>query len=601
MNKKNIWNRLIILLFIIIVGSFSYIFVFSNKIVEVQDISLNKYSLKLEVGKSAILNIEILPEDATNKEIVWESENDNIASVSNGIVTANNAGNTIINVKSKDGKASTKCFVYVENKKVESVILNKESLDLIVGDKERLTATITPSELQNDDITWATSNSKVAIVDQFGEVEARGQGTATITIMSSDGSKNASCIVKVSGPPAILVESVRVKKDNITLAKGTSEVLDIEIIPFNATDKSVSWTSSNSNVVSVDNGKIIAKAPGTATIKVTTADGEQTATSTVRVLDIKTFDQRNDAIIAYMNNVRAVKNVYNQYKCSKTNCQTPKSYSPSFSGNINIYQYNLGDNTKTFIASTSLGNISYFLIPNRTYYIESIDNKNQVEIVKITGNLRALHGLGNFRDLGGWQADGGKIKYGKLFRSANTNSLKDLVIFGYLGINKVVDLRGNYEINSKSAVESIRTRSPIEYYRSDIMVRTAVERIMTGVVNENKNVLFNCNIGRDRTGTIAYIIEGILGVNIEDCKTDFELTYFYSTKRTRTDGSFDSLIKQFNKYGKTTYEQERFINWFLSFSSNKEKDLNLINNFRKIMIDGKPHEYKLSSGKLTLK
>jgi protein tyrosine/serine phosphatase len=178
--------------------------------------------------------------------------------------------------------------------------------------------------------------------------------------------------------------------------------------------------------------------------------------------------------------------------------------------------------------------------------------------------------------------------------------MTSLTEFNYLGIGKVVDLRGNSEIKKTSPVEKIRKAISITYYTNDKNVRKAVEQIIKGVVEQKTNVLFNCNIGRDRTGTIAYIIEGILGVSSTDRGTDYELTYFYSAERTRSYGSFKTLISKFNYYSKDKYEQERFINWYLSTSSNKEKDLKLINDFRKIMIDGNPHIYKLVSGKLTL-
>ena len=116
----------------------------------------------------------------------------------------------------------------------------------------------------------------------------------------------------------------------------------------------------------------------------------------------------------------------------------------------------------------------------------------------------------------------------------------------------------------------------------------------------NKNVLFNCNFGRDRTGTIAYIIEGILGVSATDRNTDYELTYFYSATKNRDNGSFKGLASKFNSYNKKQYEQEKFINWYLSQSSNKTKDLELINYFRKTMIDGNPHKYALSNGSLII-
>ena len=319
---------------------------------------------------------------------------------------------------------------------------------------------------------------------------------------------------------------------------------------------------------------------------------------------IKTFNKVNDAIAEYLANPtekNKAQNIYKKYNCDKENCYNPNNYKSSLQGNINVYKYDENTEKKELIKTIPSNDINYLLIPNSTYYLESVNDNCKVEIVKVVGSLRqiAMPGCGNFRDLGGWKVDGGTVRYGKIYRSSNTNVLTTMTPFNYLGISKVVDLRPDSEINHKSIVESMREAHPISYYTSNKAVKEATEAVIKSVVN-NKGVLFNCNFGRDRTGTLAYIIEGILGVSLTDRETDFELTYFFSTKRNRNDSSFKSLIKAINKYSQTKYEEEKFINWYLSFSSNKEYDLKLLNNFRKIMIDGNPHQYKLSGDKVVL-
>ena len=393
------------------------------------------------------------------------------------------------------------------------------------------------------------------------------------------------------------VNTIKINKSSITLNKGEDSTLKATITP--SSSKKITWTSSNTKVAKVDsNGKVTAVKAGNVII--TAKAGNKTATCNVKVTNIMVHNQQNSAVTEYLKNTSNVKNIYDKYKCNNNKCYIPNKYNTKLTGNINIYSYNEKTQAKKLLVKTSAGNINDYLIPNNTYYLEMVSNKNKYEIVKVTGNLRMLSGLGNFRDLGGWNADGGKIKYGILYRSATTDSLSNLNIINRLGIGKVVDLRGKGESNTKAIIESIRTRISIEYYATDKNVRKAIETIMKGVVNEKKNVLFHCNFGRDRTGTIAYIIEGILGVSLNDRKTDYELTYFYSTARTRNDSSFNSLINKINKFNKNKYEQERFINWYLSTSTNKSNDLKLINNFRKKMIDGNPKQYKLSNNKLIL-
>lgn len=399
---------------------------------------------------------------------------------------------------------------------------------------------------------------------------------------------------------AIPVSSIKLNKTSVSIGKGQSVTLTVTINPTNATNKTITWTSSNKKIAKVSsNGKVTGVSAGTATITAKTKNGK-IATSKVKVSNAITYNIQSSVVTEYLKNTSNMKNIYSKYKCNKTRCDIPNEYSTSLTGNINIYKYD-GKN-KDFIVKTKVSNLNYYLIPNNTYYLESTSDSNKYEIVKVTGNLRMLkiNSIANFRDLGGWKADNGTIKYGMIYRSATTNSLKNLTQLNILNIKRVVDLRPNGEINTSSAVEGIRSRVSVTQYSTDKTVRSAVEKIMKAIVNENRNVLFNCNFGRDRTGTIAYMIEGILGVSLANRRTDFELTYLYSPKRTRNDGSLNNLVNLVNKYNKTNYEQESFINWYLSGSSNKTKDLKLINEFRKKMIDGTPHEYKLVKNKLVV-
>ena len=399
---------------------------------------------------------------------------------------------------------------------------------------------------------------------------------------------------------SIEVSSIFLNKSSIVLLKDDSDTLLVTIEPSNATNKSVTWISSNPSIVSVDNnGNILAKSEGTAIITVKSQDGEKIDSCNVKVVTIKEHNQQSNLVNEYMKKPTAntVKSLYKTYNCdaSNSNCDKPNSYVSSITGNINLYQYDIKTKNKTLHVTTTNNGLKYYLIPNNTYYLESVNDPSNVEIVSITGNIRMISSsLINMRDLGGWKVEGGTVKYGKIFRSGTTNGLGSLKELNSLGITTVVDLRPNGEIDHKSAVESIRQVKPFSYYTTGKNVWEATEAVIKSVVEQNKNVLFNCNFGRDRTGTLAYIIEGILGVSLEDRKTDFELTYFSSPERTRDDGSFKSLINQINKYHQTAYEEEKFINWYLSYSSNKENDLELINNFRKIMINGNPHIYKLS-------
>ena len=166
---------------------------------------------------------------------------------------------------------------------VSGVTLNKTALNLVTGASESLVATISPSNATNKDVEWTSSNTNVATVDTTGKVTGVSSGSATITVKTKDGSKVATCNVTVKNS-VIPVTGVTLNKTALSLVTGTSESLVATISPSNATNKDVEWTSSNTNVATVDTtGKVIGVSSGSATITVKTKDGSKVATCNVTV------------------------------------------------------------------------------------------------------------------------------------------------------------------------------------------------------------------------------------------------------------------------------------------------------------------------------
>ena len=173
---------------------------------------------------------------------------------------------------------------------VTGVTLNKIVLKLYTGDSETLKATITPANATFKYVTWKSSNPAVATVDANGKVTAKSLGMADITVTTKDGGYTATCRVGVVRRPGgnVSVTGVTLNKTTLKLGKGASETLTATVAPTNATNKKVTWTSSDPAVATVDaSGKVTGVANGTATITVTTEDGGYTATCAVEVADIK--------------------------------------------------------------------------------------------------------------------------------------------------------------------------------------------------------------------------------------------------------------------------------------------------------------------------
>ena len=166
------------------------------------------------------------------------------------------------------------------NVPVTGVSLNTSTLNLIEGGTGTLIATVEPNNATNRNVTWESSNTSVATVDANGLVTAVSAGTATITA-TADG-KSATCTVTVTAA-TVPVTGVTMNKTSTSLYVGDTETLTATVAPDNATNRAVTWASSNPSVAKVENGVVTALACGTAVITATTQDGNHTATCAVTV------------------------------------------------------------------------------------------------------------------------------------------------------------------------------------------------------------------------------------------------------------------------------------------------------------------------------
>ena len=255
----------------------------TEEIVPVTGVSLNKTSITLKEGESEYITIAVYPSTATNKYVLLSSTNTHVATIdAYGKITANGVGTAEIIVITKDGFYEAECKVTVTPAKVipTNVSLNAGSLQLTKGISKTLTATVSPANATDKSVVWSSSNSSVAKIDSNGKVTAVGNGTATITVKTVDGSKTASCTVTVSTLPS----AVSLSKTTASLKKGETLTLSATVSPSDASNKSVVWSSSNTSVATVNsNGKVTAVGNGTATITVKTTAGSKTATCKVTV------------------------------------------------------------------------------------------------------------------------------------------------------------------------------------------------------------------------------------------------------------------------------------------------------------------------------
>lgn len=230
----------------------------------VSAITINETSITLAEGASIQLTANITPSTASNKTLIWESSNTGIATVdSNGKVAAIKQGAAVITVKSTDGSnISAQCEVNVVMS-VNGISLNISTATLMEGQSLQIEATVSPELANNKTLAWTSSNEAVATVDQNGKVTAIAQGTAVITVSSTDGSDiSASCNITVVNP----VVSIALSESELTMSAGESKILSAIVYPENATNPAIKWESTNTNVAKVENGIVVAVANGEADI-----------------------------------------------------------------------------------------------------------------------------------------------------------------------------------------------------------------------------------------------------------------------------------------------------------------------------------------------
>ncbi len=267
-----------------------------KQIVYSEKIKLNKTSITLDDGKSFELSSTVYPENTTTKTVTWSSSNTKVVKVdSYGEVTAVNPGTAYIYCKTKDGGATVKCKVTVKEVKATSISFSASSTTIEYSKTKTLKPTIKPSNTTDKTLIWKSSNPKVVSVDKNGKIKGLKAGqSAVITATTKNGKLTAKITVKVN---PIGVSKITLNRTSQSLSKGKTFTLTATVKPANATNKALTWISSNPKVATVDkNGKVTALKNGTATITCKSANGKKvTCTVTVRkisVVDIQ-LDKRS--------------------------------------------------------------------------------------------------------------------------------------------------------------------------------------------------------------------------------------------------------------------------------------------------------------------
>ena len=245
-------------------------------------IALNHDALTLYAGEKATLTATVMPGNATEKSVSWASSDDKVAKVSQkGEVTAVGTGRAQVTATTKDGSKLTAACNVTVSARAESLTFDVGKKTIGIGETFMLVPVVKP-EGASPRLTWKSSDPAVAYVDANGRVEGFKTGTADITATTTDGSNlTATCRVTVIR----YATSIALNHDELTLYAGDKATLTATVEPGNATDKSVSWASSDEKVVKVSQtGEVTAIGTGHAQVTATTRDGSKlTATCNITV------------------------------------------------------------------------------------------------------------------------------------------------------------------------------------------------------------------------------------------------------------------------------------------------------------------------------
>lgn len=248
--------------------------------IEVTSIALNKTSATLKVGENTSLSVTYTPSNATTKSVTWTSDNNSIATVSNGVVTAKSVGSAVITAKTSNGKTAT-CKVTVNPIDVTSISLNETEKTIEQGKTATIYATVSPSNATVKTIKWSSSNTSVATIDTNGKITAKSAGSTTITATSNNG-KTATCKIIV---PEVAVTSISLSKTSASINIGDTVALTATINPENAANKSIIWAVDDKSIATVDNnGNVKAVGVGKTIVTAKTSNGK-TAACTITVID----------------------------------------------------------------------------------------------------------------------------------------------------------------------------------------------------------------------------------------------------------------------------------------------------------------------------
>lgn len=258
----------------------SYATIFEEK-VPVTGITLDQENISFsDIGTSVQLTATVLPTDADNQKVIWKSSDTSVATVKDGKVTCTGYGTAIITATSEEGEYVATCNVTATRKIVlpSSITLDRKEATIKVGEATTLKANVLPADADDKTIVWSSENSDIASVTNDGVVTGMKAGTTKIIVTTNANGLKDECILTVLQPAT----GITLDRQDISFANiGENVQLTANVLPEDASNKNVSWASSDTKVAIVSNGNVVCTGYGTAVISAITEDGGYMATCVI--------------------------------------------------------------------------------------------------------------------------------------------------------------------------------------------------------------------------------------------------------------------------------------------------------------------------------
>ena len=241
-----------------------------------KSVSVKASKTTLRKGESVDVTATVNPSNSCDTSVSWASSDSSVATIRNGVITAVGYGTAVISAESFNEKVG-KITITVKEITAKSVTIEDPPEQLYIFDDYDLTCNISPEDVDNPVITWASSDNEIATVSSDGKLQAHGAGTVTISATASNGVVGSFVLLVEEK----VVESVDIPESPMLIYLCDSETIPAVVTPSDATYPELSWSSSDEDVIVIDeNGLATAVGNGTAIVTATTQNG---LSDTVRV------------------------------------------------------------------------------------------------------------------------------------------------------------------------------------------------------------------------------------------------------------------------------------------------------------------------------